>query len=97
MKKYLEESRKQLIQLGFTDQQIIEFDRMNERETKDFLRKELMLFGTDQQLEEFDRQWFKPCWHYYPWDPRSGRYGGTIMGILSGTAIFFVITYLMQN
>ncbi len=93
----MDKNREKLIQLGCTDQQIDEFDSMNERETKEFFKRELARLGcTDRQIDEFNRQ-FKPRWHYYPWDPRSGRYGGTVMGILMGTAIFYAVTCLTQN
>ena len=97
MKEFLEDDRKQLMQLGYTDRQIYEFEHMNERETKEFLRKELIRCEcTDQQLEEFD-QLFKPRWQYLPWDSRSGWIGGTAMGALIGTIILLIKLIIMQN
>ena len=100
MQEFLEEDRKQLLQLGYTDRQIYEFEHMNEREMKAFLRKELIQSGcTDQQLEqleEFD-QLFKSRWCYPPWDSRSGWIGGSAMGVLIGIIILLIRLITMQN
>lgn len=98
MKEFFEENRRQLMQLGYIDRQLDEFDRMNERETKEFLRKELIQLGcTDQQLDEFDKQLFKPRWCYSPWDSRSGWFGGMIMGIIIGTIVLLTKLAFIQN
>lgn len=98
MREFLEEDRKQLMQLGYTDRQIYEFEHMNERETKEFLRKGLIQSEcTDQQLEEFDKLWLKPRWQYLPWDRRSGWIGGSAMGALIGVIILLIRLITMQN